>query len=231
MPRCRHGAIFFQTAAFVALILALASCGPVHQNVKPTADAVGRMKRLAVVVPEEGEFTVYYERAKATATGVFMFGLVGAAVSSAYNQSLDNKKAESLRLGVAGVSCSGLFRDELRKTLVDSKRFDDVRIFDKAPDPKEMSNFDAVATFRIQQWGFRLVERGEMEKVASFIDLEIRMEKSGGGTALWDQHDTVIGKGKYLLSEFEGDPALCQREIAETAVGAGYKMATTLVYQ
>lgn len=218
------------SAVSVALLLVLASCGPVHENVKPTADAGAKVKRLAVVIPEEGEFTVYYERAKATATGAVLFGLIGAAVSSAHNQSLDNKKAEALRTGLTDVSCLGLFRDTLRKTLEDSKRFDDVRVFGKEPDSKERSQFDAVATFRIREWGFRLVERGPTDKVASFIDLEIRMVEPAGDKVLWDEHDTVIGKGKHLLSEFEGDPALCGREVAETAQNAGYKVATTLIY-
>lgn len=214
----------------VCLFLILASCGPVHQNIKPAGDAVGKITRLAVVVPEQGEFTVFYERGKATATGAVLFGLVGAAISSAHNQSLDGKKAEILRSGIADVSCPGLFREALMKALAESKKFDNLRVFAQNPDPKEVTEFDAVATFRIKQWGFRLVERGEIEKLASFIDLEIRMTGPTGEKPLWDEHETVIGKGKYMLSEFESDPVLCRREITETAESAGYRIANTLIY-
>jgi hypothetical protein len=71
-------------AALLALV-AVGACGPVHSTVRPDAGHLTHISAVAVLVVEDGGFTVIKERAKATATGAAFFGLVGAAVSAAAN--------------------------------------------------------------------------------------------------------------------------------------------------
>lgn len=63
-------------------VSAILSCGPVHQAVQPTAGDIRSLKRIAVVVPNDGEFVVLLDRATATPAPAILFGLIGAAIAS-----------------------------------------------------------------------------------------------------------------------------------------------------
>jgi hypothetical protein len=157
--------------------------------------------------------------------------LIGAAVASAHNTSLDYELAKSIGAQMDGFSCRSVFKDSLRKTLVDSKRFSDIQVFDKNLDPVEVSRYDAVLTFLIPNWGIRLVERGQNELLATFVELEAKMVPSASTNILWDEHDTVIGQIKRTMGSYQNDKELLRKDIHETVVDAGQRMANILIYR
>lgn len=217
-------------AVLVALLCLVPACGPVHTTVRPQAGALAKVTSVAVVVPPDGEFTVYYERAKATATGAVLFGLVGAAVSSSYNSSEDGKIADALRPQLAGFSCHDTFRAAIARVLAESNRFAEVRVLDKEPPEAEKAKYGAIATFRFVSWGVRLVDRTGRERVSSFVDIMASLRKPGADDPLWKENASVIGKGKHVLSDFRDSPEVTRREIVEVVEDAAYRMANNLIY-
>lgn len=214
---------------FSFLIAFVVSCGPVHKQVR-LYDNINKVKKLAVVVPSEPEFTVIYERAKATAAPAALFGIIGATVASGYNQSQDNAKAKVLVPEPGGLSYRSIFLESLCKTLKDAGRFDEVKVFDKELDSEDISRHDAVVTFNMKYCGVRMANR-ETDQLASFIELEIMMIQTHDNQTLWDEHEVALGKGRHSFYSYKGNKELLQNDLKETAESAGFSMANRLIYQ
>lgn len=220
--------IYFTGVALSFLVIFGVSCGPVHKQVR-LYENINEVKKLGVVVPSEPEFTVIYDRAKATVAPA-LFGLVGVAVAAGYNQSQDNAKAKVLVTEPGSLSCRSIFLESLCKTLKEVGRFDEVKVYDKEPDPKDVSSHDAVVTFAMKSWGVRVAER-ETDQLASFVELEITMIQTRDNQTLWDEHEVVLGKGRYSFDSYKGDKELLQNDLKETVETAGFSMASRLIYQ
>jgi hypothetical protein len=218
-------------SAGLLLLIGLVACGPVHQTVRPDSNNLGNVKKIAIVIPPEGEFTVFYERATATAAPAIMFGLVGAIVASAHNKYSDEALAKTIGNHMDGFSCRSVFKDSLIKSLIDSKRFSEVQVFDKELELGEISKYDGLLTFQIPNWGIRLVERGQNELLAAFVEIEAKMVLGTTSNVIWDEHDTVIGQNKRLLSLYQNEQELCRKDLYETAEDAGQRMANILIYR
>lgn len=220
--------IYFPGVVFSFLIIFVVSCGPVHKQVR-LYENINKVKNLAIVVPSEPEFTVIYDRAKATDMPV-LFGLVGVAVAAGYNQSQDNAKAKILVPESWSLSCRSIFLESLCKTLKEAGRFDEVKVFDKELESKDISRHDAVVTFIMKYCGVRVAER-ETDQLASFVELEITMIQTHDNQTLWDEHEVVLGKGRYSFDSYKGDKELLQNDLKETVETAGFSMASRLIYQ
>lgn len=214
---------------FFILIISVTSCGPVHKQIRPTADNLDRLKKLAIVIPTEPDFTVIYHRAKATAAPGALFGLVGAAVASGYNESLDNKKTELIDPYLDKFSCRLIFVESVRKTLNDARRFTAIQVFDKEIKSKDVHQYDAVVTFSIQNWGLRLADR-ENDKMAAFIELEVKMIQTSDGRVIWDEREVVLGNGRHPFELYQEDKQLVQNDLEETVEEAGFRTANLLIY-
>lgn len=217
--------------AGLLLLLGLVACGPVHQTVRPDNNNLGNVKKLAVVMPPEGDFTVFYERAKATATPALMFGLLGAAVASAHNKSQDEELSKAIVPHFAGFSSRSILEDSLRQALIDSGKFSEIQVFEKDLEPGEVSKFDAVLKLQIKGWGLRIVERGQQELMSTFIELELKMIRSSTSQIIWDEHETVIGKNKRTLNSYQNEEEACTKDIRETVEDASLRVASILIYR
>ena len=127
--------------------LTLMACGPIHSTLRPTTTSLTGVRRVAVIVTDDGEFTVIKERAKATATGAALFGIVGAVVSSAANQSMDSGEADKVRPGIAGFSPTPALRDSFVDTLKGSGRVD-VDVIDSERSLPATKEYDAVVRLK-----------------------------------------------------------------------------------
>lgn len=212
------------------LIIGLISCGPVHKQILPTVDNIDRIKKLAIFIPNEPDFTVIYDRTKATAAPAVFFGLVGAAVASAHNQSSDNQKAIVIAPHLENFSFRSTFIESLDKTLNNSGRFTEIQVFDKELKSTEAQNYDAIATFRIRNWGLRLANR-ENNQMSAFIELEIKMIQTRENKILWDEHEVVLGKSQNTFDSYKKDKDMTLNDIKETVEDTGFRMANKLIYQ
>lgn len=211
------------------LVLIAVSCGPVHQAVQPTAEDIRNLKRIAVVVPNEGAFLVLLDRATATPAPAVLFGLVGAAIASAYNESRDTEKMTALTPNVTGVSTRATFADGFTQRLKDSGRQNDIRLLDAPPDENATKTFDAVLTFNIKTWGLRLANRDE-ERLAPFVEVETILRRSSDGHTLWNMHDTFLGQKRAYFSDYKENAAMFRNEMKDTVANAGARMAMRIIY-
>lgn len=207
--------------------LSLAACGPVHTTVRPTANHLAGVQRVAVVVIEDGAFTVVKERAKATATGAVLFGVVGAAVASAANHSMDREETDKLRPALAGFSPAPTLRDAFVDALKSGGRID-VEVIDA--ERALQGNHDAVIQLAIKEWGVRLPSRAISDRLAAFAEIQARMTRARTHDVLWDEHEVSLGSGRHDLSAYRLDAGLLRTELTDMLQSAGYRLANLLIY-
>jgi hypothetical protein len=210
-------------------LIALVGCAPVHQTIRPGGRNLDSIKKLAIVIPLEGNFAVFYERAKASSTPFWIGGVVGLSIAASYNQSQDDTLAKSFTNYLDGFSCRSVFKDSLTKSLMGGGRFSEILVFDKEPEPVEISKYDGILTFRILNWGICIVERGDPDLLASFIQLEARMVHVPTSNLIWDDHDKVIGQNKRPLDSYQKEKESFRKDIQETVEDAGRYMANIVL--
>jgi hypothetical protein len=211
-----------------AAAVSLAACGPVHTTVRPTVSHLAGVQRVAVVVAEDGAFTVVKERAKATATGAVVFGLVGAAVASAANHGMDREEADRIRPGLTGFSPASPLRDAFVGALKGGGRIEvDVVESERL---LQGQDHDAIIRLTIKDWGVRLPSRAISDKLAAFAEIEARMTRGRSQEVLWDEHEVSLGNGRHELAAYRQDAVLLRGELTEMLQGAGYRLATLLIY-
>ena len=211
------------------LLSIMVSCGPVHQAIQPMADDVRNLKRLAVIVPDDGTFIILLDRATATPAPAVLFGLIGAAIASAHNESRDNDKMTALKPHLESFSTRAAFAEAFSQTLKDGDRQNDIRLFDAAPGEAESKNFDAVLTFNIKNWGLRLPNRDE-ERLSPFIEMETTMLRASDNKVLWNTHDTFLGQKRSYFSDYKEDGSMLRNELKSTVANAGARMAMKVIY-
>jgi hypothetical protein len=183
-----------------------------------------------VVVPSGGSFTVIFERSKATTTPGVLFGVIGAAVASAYNSSQDSGKAKLLTPHLAGFSSRSTFLDAFQKTLRESQKPIEVTLVDKELQADEAKKYDAVLTLTIQDWGLRVPAASQADDLAAFVDIAAKMVMTKGDLVLWDEHDTVLGQGRQAFAAYQQDGAMLRAELKDTMETAGARLAGRLAY-
>ena len=211
-----------------AATLSLAACGPIHTTVRPTISHLGGVQRAAVVVIEDGAFTVVKERARATATGAVLFGVIGAAVASAANHGMDREETDKIRPGLAGFSPAPPLRDAFVDALKSSGRIE-VQVVDSERE-LQGKDHDAIIYLTIKEWGVRLPSRAISDQLAAFAEIHARMTRGRSQEVLWDEHEVSLGNGRHDLSGYRQDAAMLRGELTDMLQSAGYRLANLLIY-
>lgn len=219
------------TTLLILIVSCLSACGPVNKTIRPSAEDMNHIRRLAVLVPAEGEFTVFDERAKATTAPAFMFGLIGAAVASAHNSHLDQEKASALSKDLRGLSCRSKFLDSFMKTLKENGRFTEIKLLSPETASKEATLYDAVATLKIDQWGIRLAERSQGDLMKPFLEIDAKLTLTANQQVLWEEKDVYAGHSAHPYSSYQHEAALLSNDMEEAIEDTGRRVATTLIYQ
>lgn len=202
-------------------------------GVRPTTITLRDVKTIALVVPDEGEFTVVKARAGTNATaaaaiGGLIGGMIVDAISSKIDRSRDAKDAESLAGYVRDFSAAGALRNAFGKTLNGAMPVR-VEILAKEPDVTERQGYDAVAVLSIKSWGLKLA-RSEPERLSTFVELSTIMVRTGTAEKMWDEHDTVFGYGRHHLATYREDSGLLRQELGETIERVASTVAAQLLY-
>jgi hypothetical protein len=212
-----------------SLTVFIMSCGPVHRAIHPSPDDVRNLKRIAVMVPNDGTFIVLLDRATATAAPAVLFGLIGAAIASAHNESRDTERMTALNPSLAGFSSRATFAAAFAQAVKSGARQSDIQVFEELPDETEIKKFDAVLTFDIKNWGLRLPKQDE-EQLAPFIELQTTLIRSSDKLTLWNMHDTFLGQKRTYFSDYKENGPMLRDETKETIANAGTRMATRIMY-
>jgi len=221
----RKGELF---AVISVLMFAITTCGPVHKSVGPTTESMNEIQSLAIIVPSAPNFTVIYERAKATNAPAVFFGLIGAAIASGHNESLDNKKANLLSPYLDSFSCRSIFLQSLQDILNETHRFTEIKVFDRSLEAKDVLQ-DVTVIFHIANWGIRLVDR-EKDHMRAFVELHVKMIRTEDGKVLWDDREVVMGQRCRALKSYQEDKKLLPNDLKEACSDAGSRIASMLIY-
>ena len=216
------------TRVLAAAALSLTACGPIHTTVRPTVSHLTGVQRIAVVVVEDGAFTVVQERAKATATGAILFGVVGAAVASAANHGMDRDETDKMRPALGDFSPTFSLRDAFVDALKSSGRIEvDVVDSERALQGKSP---DAIIRLTINEWGVRLPSRAISDHLATFAEIQARMTRTSNQEILWDEHEVSLGSGRHDLAAYRLDAGLLRTELTDMLQSAGFRLANLLIY-
>jgi len=154
-------------------------------------------------------------------------GLIAQSVVSSRNEDADSRVAQQLRAHLAGISARDWFAGALGEALRDGGRFREVRVSGGGPAPPPA---DAVATFRLKDWGFRLPAPAISRRFAAFVEIEARMVQGSGSRVVWDEHDVVLGLARLDLETLRSDGAALRTELEATFRRAAARMARHLLH-
>src|SRR6267143_409331 len=188
--------------------LLTSACGTTSRQVQPTAADLQTIKRLAVVVTGDDPFRVVAERAEGPGKAAKAAAVGG--VSSDNPESRDKQTARMLAVHLNGFSPHRVLADAFARALQDSGRVADVIVLDK--DPGSDARFDAVAEFRIEEWGIRRAVADDNSRLAGFLKLKARVAKTTNDAPLWREWDTVLGLGRYDLATYRDDGETLRKE-------------------
>ncbi len=225
------------------LIVAVsAGCVSTAAPLRPTVADLATVKRLAVVMPGEGTFTIMAERAKgasAGGTGATIgagaaFGLIGAlaaaSIGSATLNHADETQAARVRPHLVDFSARRVFVSTLMATIREGGRFESIECFEKGLEPSRARQFDAVVAVEVPEWGLHLAQSREQETLTGFVAIEVRMTLSAADRVVWHEKHMVLGQRKHQLAEYANQPELLRREVTEVWEGAARKLAFELLY-
>lgn len=218
-------------------ILALLStaCGPIHTPLRPTTEDLKAVKRVGVVIPDEGRFLVIYHTAgnRAARAGL-AFGVLGLLVAGGFGEvhssQQDKETTERLKPHLDGWSARATFVSAFESAFRDAGHAVEVKLLDRDPAPADRKQYDAIATIRLTAWGLRAVVAGTHDALAGFAFVRADMARTADGTTIWDEQNVVLGQRRQTLGRYERDVGMLRDEVAEAVKSAGYQTATILLY-
>jgi hypothetical protein len=221
--------------AWIVLIVLAGGCGPVNQATRPTSTQMAGMRRLAVVVSPGSDFTVIKERRGGAATAAMVggaFGVVGlltaGAVHSGITASKDKDHAAAVSPHVVDVAPQKVVTEALLRTLRDGG-LADIQLFEHVPDTKDTAQFDGVLRLEMPEWGLVKVS-DDPDLMSGFVELKVQMAMTSGGSPIWDEAHTALGRDRLPLEIFKRDGELTRKALTETLEAAGQRLAYELLY-
>jgi hypothetical protein len=208
---------------FVSLVICIVACAP--KLVKPTTADLNKIKTLAIVVPDESDFTLIEKESIVSGAG----GLVGIIGNIIQRNEMEKKVAPLLQK-LGDFPYRLIFIESFKKMLFENGRLVNIQFFNSELDKKEIKNYDAIIIFLIQSWGIQLLEPVEKRLMATFITLKAEMIRTRDNKTLWYEHDTVLGKGRHSYSEYQNNGELLRKELKEVIEDAGRRMSYTIIY-
>jgi hypothetical protein len=208
-------------------LILLQACAT-HNEVRVSHTKDISINSLAVVVPEtQGDFELLYDRARSTATGAAMFGLIGAAVSEGYNSSNDSKKESYIAKDVQSQDYNQILRNSLTETFREDSSIQ-VKHFNSRSEVVG-EGIDAVAYVGVEEYGFSFSNQNS-ENLSPYVVLTIKVESSSG-QVIWDNREKFVGESVGYFYELKRDGAIASRSLKELFDEVGSRVSYNIIYQ
>lgn len=226
-------------AVLLMPLTAITGCGATEHAVRPSAAGLVGVKRVAVVVQGDSAFEVVAARAKAGTAMELVRGdpflLLGLSVALAVTAGIkgaaalrDSNDASALQPPAQTFSPRAVLVDTFSQSLRSGGRFE-VENLETEPTAEQRPHFDAVVFLRVPLWGFQLL-RTDDPWLAAFVQIDAKVVRTGRSESLWEQTETVFGRGRQTPDALKADPELVRRELKETLETAGHRLAVELLY-
>ncbi|WP_027329954.1 hypothetical protein [Marinimicrobium agarilyticum] len=172
-------------------------------------------------VKDKGKFDLLFDRAKSTATGAAVGGLIGAGVEAAVRSGNDEEKLEQLRPFLSVETCE----TELLSAFEEKLSGRGYTVENEAPSKSNALTVE----LEIKECGFKVVNSQTLA-MAAFINFETRSDD----TALLSLNDETFhfyGKERYQFAELvdmEGDINSAHKKVFQKA---GVRLANKIIYR
>jgi len=215
--------IFLSTFLSLTTATLLSSCATAYH--RPAQGSFKEVSRLSIVITGKSKFKVLDSRATDLGPGV-LFGVVGAIANSAITNSADSDKEKELAAQTAETSYQEAFKNELKKLLDESKRFEKIDFYNDVIGLKESS--DAVLELVIQEWGVRVINQ-QTNQLAPYMVVDITM-KDSKGKILWKERESQVGSSSHFFNEYRDKENLLKESMEAIVKDSAYRIASTLIY-
>lgn len=180
---------------------------------------------VRVVIESDGEFEVLHARAKSTATGVVLFGLIGYGIEESSRAGEDNEREQQALAFLPSSDCRSGFTEALLARLAERDYTTSMATDDAAAD-----NVDRKIRLKIRACGFKLAN-STSDDVSAFFAASYAIDKAGEKPSR-DMTDMLItGTVRSDWSNFVADPALATKEFESVRVRAGRRIANRVIYE
>jgi hypothetical protein len=209
---------------FLAVLFSLAAvlCPAPQAAAKEIAQLADiPIESLAIqVVQTPSVFTVIDSRMDETGTAAVFFGLIGAAINSADNNSEDRAKAAPLLETAEAIDLDGLIDQALRTRLAAAP----AGHLNQAPAP---ASHTLVVT--ITEWGLIRKAQKPDTSMRAFLKLSLSINDASGKPVWGPQRDHSVGQMTADLPAFT--PDVFKTEIETLATRAGVQVANKMIYR
>ena len=183
-------------------------------------------KSLALLIKDNSKFEVLLHRAKSTATGAVLGGLIGAGIEDGVRSNHDNEKKSLLLNRMDEPSCS----EELISTLIkklEKKEFQIEKI--KLLKDAKKSKKTFILELDIKNCGFKLVNSTNIDRLAAFVEFKSKFYLAGEKKPK-SQSNLFLGKRSYTFNELLDTNTNLSDEMSGVLKKSGKRLASKIIY-
>ena len=208
---------------------------------RPAARPFDNVRRVAVVVTGESQFTVLEHRAEPGRT----FDRILAWTPNPYkgwfqpfvelvhrgiNWLLESDQAETTGRNLAGISPNAAVSIAFAETLAASEQFREIQMLEREPVGDDRRRLDAIVRVTVPTWGIVRVREGDPDLVSGFADVRAEMMIRGTGVVVWQKSEDVTDPERFPLATLKKDPEFARHHLLDVLTRAGQRLANELVY-
>lgn len=222
------------------LVAFVSGCASSPPPPRPAARPFADVKRVAVVVTGDSNFTVAEDNAEPGRTfdeilkwipwkALWLKPLAGL-VHEGINGFLASERSAASARAVAGISPKEAVSMAFAQTLAESAQFQEVRVMDHEPVGEARSAVDAIVRLAVPSWGLLRVRDGNPALVSGFADVRAQVASRANGTVMWETTEDVTDAERLPLQAFKENPDFTRQRMQELLTRAGRRLANELVY-
>jgi len=214
-------------SAIVAILL-LAACGFNTSYVRLTTEESDKIKKLAVIVEGNPEFSYIDESTKLNLGAAYVFGLLGYLAAHSADEAHDNEVAKSITPLEIELSGRNQLINNIVTDLENTNRYNIVKIFESTALIPKKNEFDAVAIFNINAWGAR-IHQGGTGKLIDFIDVSVKLKRFEDDKIIWNDKQVITIETRHSIEEYRNNNELVRKDMDEVIFKSAQRMTNMLV--
>lgn len=178
-------------------------------------------KEIKILVSNTGMFDIIFHRAKSTATGAILFGVIGATVQEGHLKSKDTKMKKQVLETLSDSSCSKNFINKLIEKL--GKNSFNAYLADNKKDKSK----ELFLNIKIKKCGFKMVN-STTNYIAAFIDFNVFLLEDK--KRVFEKKFAIKSKHQYSFADLISDKQRIDDEMTSVLNRAGTRLANKIIY-
>ena len=225
----------------VLLVLAMMGLsGCASAPPKPTARPFDNVRRVAITVSGETNFTVQgapSAEASRTVDEVLKWmpyqawlRPLAALVQWGINWLQESNRKADAAANLGDVSPRSVVAEAFARTLEASGHFDEIRTLSREPLGDDRRRADAIVRVTVPAWGLVRVRQGNPDLLSAFADVRAEMVVRETGVVVWEKAEDVTDPERLPMKSFTGDREFTKQQLLDVLERAGQRLASELLY-